>query len=102
MTDEYFSHLISNQHREIEMNSTTTTIVFVLFLLAILYGRSEGFTSPGTMVQLATSHVPTEGDLYAERFLYPEVVRKEISRMTGEDPGPQYPMRRSRPFYVTL
>jgi hypothetical protein len=84
------------------MNSTTITVVFVIFLLAILYMRSEGFTSPGTMVQLASSHVPTEEDVYYERFLYPEIVRKEITRMTGDDPGPQYPMRWSRPFYVTL
>jgi len=84
------------------MDSITVTIIFVIFLLAILYMRSEGFTSPGTMVQLATSHVPTEQDLYAERFLYPEIVRKEITRMTGEDPGPQYPVRWSRPFYVNL
>ncbi len=84
------------------MNSTTITALFVLFMIAILYMRSEGFTSPGTMVQLATSHVPTEEDLYYQRFLYPEIVRKEIARMTGEDPGPRYPMRWSRPFYVTL
>jgi hypothetical protein len=84
------------------MDSVTLTTVFILFILAILYMRSEGFTSPGTMVQLATSHVPTEGDLYYQRFLYPEIVRKEITRMTGDDPGPQYPMRWSRPFYVTL
>ena len=64
--------------------------------------RSEGFTSPGTMVQLATSHVPTEEDLYYQRFLYPEIVRKEITRMTGGDPGPKYPMRWARPFYITL
>ena len=84
------------------MNSTTLTVVFVVFVLAILYMRSEGFTSPGTMVQLATSHVPTEADVYYQRFLYPEIVRKEITRMTGDDPGAQYPMRWSRPFYVNL
>jgi hypothetical protein len=84
------------------MNWYYVTGVFILLIVTILYMRSEGFTSPGTMVQLATSHVPTEEDLYAERFLYPEIVREEITRMTGSDPGPKYPMRWSRPFYVTL
>jgi hypothetical protein len=54
------------------------------------------------MVQLASSHVPTEEDLYYQRFLYPEIVRTEITRMTGGDPGPKYPMRWARPFYLTL
>lgn len=84
------------------MNSTTLTFVFVVFLLAILYMRSEGFTSPGTLVQLNSSHVPTEDDFLYERFMYPQIVREEITRMTGEDPGPRYPGRRSTPFYVTL
>jgi hypothetical protein len=84
------------------MNSTTITVVFIIFLLAILYMRSEGFTSPGTMVQLSSSHVPTEDDFLYERFMYPQIVREEITRMTGEDPGPRYPGRYSRPFYVTL
>ena len=84
------------------MNWSTITAVFVIFVATLLFMRSEGFTSPGTMVQLASSHVPTEEDLYYERFLYPEIVRREITRMTGEDPGERYPMRWSRPFYVTL
>jgi hypothetical protein len=84
------------------MNWTTITGVFVLFIAILLVMRSEGFTSPGTMVQLASSHVPTEEDLYYQRFLYPEIVRKEITRMTGEDPGPKYPGRWAHPFYLTL
>jgi hypothetical protein len=84
------------------MNWTTLTGVFVLFIALLLFMRSEGFTSPGTMVQLASSHVPTEEDLYYQRFLYPEIVRKEITRMTGGDPGPKYPMRWAHPFYITL
>lgn len=84
------------------MNWSMITALFVIFIAALLFMRSEGFTSPGTMVQLASSHVPTEEDLYNERFLYPEIVRKEITRMTGEDPGPKNPMRSARPFYVTL
>lgn len=84
------------------MNWSTITASFVLLIVAILYIRSEGFTSPGTMVQLATSHVPTEEDLFTERYMYPEIVRNEIARMTGEDPGPKYPFRKNKPFYVLL
>jgi hypothetical protein len=82
------------------MNWTTTTIVFLIFLIAILYLRSEGFTSPGTMVQLASSHVPTEEDYYYNRFMYPQIVRKEITNMTGGDPGPLFPLRDAQTFYV--
>lgn len=84
------------------MNWFYITGAFILLIGALLYMRSEGFTSPGTMVQLATSHVTTEEDLFNERFLYPEIVRKEITRMTGEDPGPKYPFRKTKPFYVFL
>ncbi len=82
------------------MTWTTITILFLVFLIAVLYLRSEGFTSPGTMVQLATSHVPTEEDYYYQRFMYPNVVRKEIANMTGEDPGPLFPVRDAQVFYV--
>lgn len=50
-------------------------------------GRQEGFaaTSPGTMVQLRTSHVPTEEDAYYYKYVYPKLVRKEIYNMTESD-----------------
>ena len=44
-------------------------------------------TSPGTMVQLQTSHVPTQEDVDYFNFVLPKIVRKEITSMTGEDPG---------------
>jgi hypothetical protein len=48
--------------------------------------KKEGFgTSPGTMVQLATSHVPTEDDAYYYKYVYPKLVRKEIYNMTEYD-----------------
>lgn len=50
-----------------------------------------GSTSPGTMVQLATSHVPTEADFVYYKKVYPRVVRSEIADLTGEDPGPLRP-----------
>ncbi len=64
--------------------------VFVLAaaVLLSLFGIIEGFGSPGTYVQLATSHVPTARDAYYYSNVYPQEVRKEIGQMTGEDPGP--------------
>ena len=48
--------------------------------------KKEGFgTSPGTMVQLSTSHVPTEDDAYYYKYVYPKLVRKEIYEMTESD-----------------
>lgn len=82
------------------MSWFTITVLFIVFLLSILYLRSEGFTSPGTMVQLASSHVPTEEDYYYNRFMYPQIVRKEITNMTGGDPGPLFPLRDAQVFYV--
>jgi hypothetical protein len=73
------------------------TFTYVLVAIAVIMGVSllvkEGFTSPGTMVQLASTHVPTEEDYYYYRFMYPRTVRKEITEMTGGDPGPLFPMR---------
>jgi len=64
----------------------------VIALVAIIIWRmnrqlKEGFaaTSPGTMVQLQTSHVPTEEDEYFYRHVYPRMVRKEIYNMTESD-----------------
>lgn len=50
---------------------------------------TEGFgaTSPGTMMQLVSSHVPTAEDVDYYVNEYPKVVRREITRMTGDDPG---------------
>lgn len=61
-------------------------VVTVVFLLL----KKDGFTSPGTMVQLATSHVPTAEDYYYYKNVYPKVVRRDITDMTGSDPGPIY------------
>lgn len=73
------------------------TFTYILVAVALILGASvllkEGFTSPGTMDQLSSSHVPTEEDYLYYRFMYPKIVRKEIATMTGEDPGPLFPMR---------
>ena len=62
-------------------------LFFGVVLVLILFKRLDGFgaTSPGTMVQLATSHVPTEEDLYYYRYIYPKQVQKEIRNMTESD-----------------
>ena len=44
-------------------------------------------TSPGTMVQIQTSHVPTEEDYHFYQKEYPKMVRREITELTDDDPG---------------
>lgn len=65
-------------------------VLIVALVIAVLFFalvKKEGFgsTSPGTMVQLQTSHVPTEDDEYYYRYIYPKLVRKEIYEMTEQD-----------------
>ncbi len=74
------------------MKLKTTGLAIVVLAAAILVGvlglMKEGFFgSPGTYVQLATSHVPTAEDAYYYTNVYPKEVRKEITDMTGGDPG---------------
>ena len=63
-------------------------LVIVVVVVAFIVMRKEGFTSPGTMVQLASSHVPTEEDYNYYKNIYPKVVRRDLIDMTGGDPGP--------------
>lgn len=63
-------------------------VVFLVIILLYSLLRREGYTSPGTMVQLATSHVPTQEDVNYYKNIYPKVVRRDITDMTGSDPGP--------------
>ncbi len=70
------------------MNRTQLFIFFLAIILLISFLMKESFTSPGTMVQLATSHVPTEHDYNFFRWEYPQIVRRDITDMTGGDPGP--------------
>jgi len=62
------------------------TIAFIMISLNIV--ENFGATSPGTLVQLMSSHVPTQSDLDYYLNVYPKMVRGEIKRMTGGDPGP--------------
>jgi hypothetical protein len=62
-------------------------ILFLFVATHPLCVEHFGATSPGTMVQLQTSHVPTQRDVDYFNFVLPKVVRKDITNMTGEDPG---------------
>ena len=60
------------------------TAFTVLLLMILVLPRLEGFgTSPGTLVQLSTSHVPTEEDEYYLRYIYPRMVNRDLFDMTG-------------------
>jgi hypothetical protein len=60
------------------------TALTVLFLALLVLPRTEGFgTSPGTLVQLATSHVPTKEDEDYIRYIYPKMVNRDLFEMTG-------------------
>jgi len=77
------------------MRLSKNVIGLVVLCAAIVVGMMlplrEYFTSPGTMVQLASTHVPTADDVYYDTHVYPRVVRREIAEMTGEDLGPIRP-----------
>lgn len=73
-----------------------TTLVLGLLVVGVvlcLLSQKDGFMSPGAMVQLATSHVPTAEDAYYYNNIYPKIVRHDIKDMTGSDPGPIYAPR---------
>lgn len=56
----------------------------ILVLALIVLPRTEGFgTSPGTLVQLTTSHVPTQEDEDYLRYVYPRIVNRDLFEMTG-------------------
>ena len=62
-------------------------LALIVIVVLIVFRRADGFgaTSPGTMVQLSTSHVPTEEDAYYYKYVYPKLVEKEIRNMTESD-----------------
>lgn len=67
------------------MKKVGNILVGIVVLLGFywLFRRMEGFTSPGTMVQLATSHVPTAEDAYYMNYVYPKIVRRDLIDLTG-------------------
>jgi hypothetical protein len=78
----------NNPWRNRMKTSRILLISIALLVIAYVSLRKEGFTSPGTMVQLASSHVPTAEDYNYYKNIYPKVVRRDIADMTGSDPGP--------------
>jgi hypothetical protein len=70
-------------------NFYTNILILIMLMLVFIYSATailnkEGFasTSPGTLVQLNSSHVPTQSDLDYYKNVYPKQVRGEIARMT--------------------
>lgn len=70
-------------------NFYTNILILLMLMLVFIYSATtilnkEGFgaTSPGTLVQLMSSHVPTQSDLDYYKNVYPKQVRGEIARMT--------------------
>ncbi len=69
------------------MSTLRLVLLFLgVILLSIVFAK-EAFTSPGTMVQLASSHVPTQEDYNYLMYGYPKQVRHDLIDMTGGDPG---------------
>lgn len=70
------------------MNKATCvllTALTILLLATLVLPRTEGFgTSPGTLVQLSSSHVPTEEDEDYLRYVYPRMVNNDLFEMTGK------------------
>lgn len=67
------------------MAKVKNVIIGLLVVLAVsfFFLRRDGFTSPGTMVQLQTSHVPTAEDYYFLKNIYPKIVQRDLISMTG-------------------
>ena len=60
-------------------------IAIVIVVLALFKVRENFGMSPGTMVQLQTSHVPTEEDVYYQRYIYPRILKRDLYDMTESD-----------------
>lgn len=63
-------------------------LIPTLTILAIYihFSRKDGFgMSPGTPVQLNTSHVPTDEDEYYWKNVYPKQQKKEIYNLTASN-----------------
>ena len=61
--------------------------LIILMCISRTNNREAFGTSPGTMVQIQTSHVPTEEDYRFYQKDYPRLVRREITELTDDDPG---------------
>lgn len=63
----------------------SAVLLFAFLVRDRVYGRRKEFfgTSPGTMVQLASSHVPTEEDEEYALKGYAQQVNHDLIDMTG-------------------
>lgn len=62
---------------------TLIVLLFAVYFLNKVKVETFGM-SPGTLVQLSSSHVPTEEDIYEARAEN-ERVKRDIANMTGDD-----------------
>jgi hypothetical protein len=61
-------------------------VVLMIVAVLALFKVQENFgMSPGTMVQLQTSHVPTAEDAYYQRYIYPKILKRDLYDMTESD-----------------
>lgn len=78
--------------RKILLIASFIVLAVVLLQSSCRDYQKEAFgTSPGTMTQLQTSHVPTEEDVAFYSNEYPRMIRREVGRMTVADPGEMRP-----------
>jgi hypothetical protein len=63
----------------------TLVVLLVIAVLALFKVRDNFGMSPGTMVQLQTSHVPTEEDAYYQQYIYPKILKRDLYDMTESD-----------------
>lgn len=57
----------------------------LLFIIALYAGQTakEGFQSAGTLLQLETSHVPTEEEIYDRQYWLRKRVHQDLWELTG-------------------
>jgi hypothetical protein len=60
-------------------------VLMVIAVLALFKVQENFGMSPGTMVQLQTSHVPTVEDAYYQRYIYPKILKRDLYDMTESD-----------------
>ena len=63
-------------------------LLLLLFICALFFFVSRGIKeafgfSNGTLIQLATSHVPTQGEQEAMLLMYKKQVNHDLLEMTG-------------------
>ena len=67
------------------LQTIVLALAFTLGIIVATQAIKEGFaaTSPGTMIQLRTSHVRTEEDEEYEQNVLPYIINQDLIHMTG-------------------